>query len=251
MNVRKKNQFSLNIIVAFRDCQIIIFIHKLFHGKKYFVLLPLPHTFSSDFKMLFIFHPSSAEVFDARFCINRLYRFLFKVVFCRLVGRLGGRKIEGKCISNTNTYYNDFLISAIVWTSNSHQAEIEKLFSMLLFQKKNKKNKKKMKETKIEEVLLYFLKCYIFAIQIVVFRNIAIAWQHSIAQRYVFNSRYSCPSALYRHKSRKNIYYFFLHTGTPYHLLLTVRIWSLKHLQKKREKKMKPKMVFRGKCKTF
>lgn len=146
-----KKQCSLNvIIVAFHDCQIIIFILKLLHGKKKNCISCSCychcHTFSSDFKMLFIFLPPNAQVLPHDFVRIDCFPKLFFV--CWSVGWLAGRSSDG-----TKVYFK-YIITIFWyrqlcerWTLNSHQAEIEKLFSMLLFarskRRRRRRNKKK------------------------------------------------------------------------------------------------------------
>lgn len=69
------------------------------------------HTlFSSDCKMLFIFVPSNAQVLPHE---STVFRNCFS-----FVGRLIGRAVERSNESIFQIHYNDFLISAIVWTPN-------------------------------------------------------------------------------------------------------------------------------------
>lgn len=138
----RKNQCSINvIIVAFHYCQIIIFILKLLHDRREREsILCHCHCHFHTIQDVIYFPSIECSSFAARFCSNRLFS---EIVFCLLVGRLIGRAVESK--EGTKVYFK-YIITIFRYrqlcehrTLNSHQAEIEKLFSMLLFPRRRRR----------------------------------------------------------------------------------------------------------------
>lgn len=167
---KKSVLFKCNNSRIFHDCQIIIFILKLLHDKK-----------KEKRKNEIVFRATANATLLA--VISRCYLFSFhrmlkfcrtilfsKIVFCLLVGWLVGRSKDG-----TKVYFK-YIITIFWyrqlcehWTLNSHQAEIEKLFSMLLFRTKKKSKKKRRIRGKKSRRMNQKLKKFCYTLWNVIF----------------------------------------------------------------------------------